>query len=91
MDESGASQKATEEISRARDEAAISPLPQTQVQTQLEMQPHGPIGRLASHPAVKGWLGKSIKIVAGMAILGCLLLWAAVTALSTILGNALPH
>ncbi len=46
---------------------------------------------LMSHPRVKGLLGKSLKAVACMAILGCLLLYCAITALTTIMNNALPH
>jgi hypothetical protein len=48
------------------------------------------INRLISHPAVKGYLGKSIKIIAGFAVLGCLLLWGAITCLSNIICGALP-
>jgi hypothetical protein len=49
------------------------------------------ISKLVSHPAVKGYLGKSLKLIAFFAVLGCFLMLAAITALSNIINNALPH
>jgi hypothetical protein len=82
--------------SEAKDEVAGTPLP-------VAPQPIAPlpvyqmsqgqdqISKLISHPAVKGYLGKSIKIIALFACLGCLLLWCAITAISNIICGALPH
>jgi hypothetical protein len=49
------------------------------------------LNKLVSHPLVKGYLGKSLKLIALFAILGCCLMLAAITALSSIINNALPH
>jgi len=46
--------------------------------------------KLTQHPAVKGYMGKAIKVVAGFALLGCLLLYVAITALSNLITGALP-
>jgi len=50
-----------------------------------------PIKRLMEHPKASGYMGKAVKAVAGMAILGCIILYVAITALSNLIGNALPH
>jgi hypothetical protein len=49
------------------------------------------INSFVTNPKVSGYLSKTVKAVAGMAILGCILLWVAITALSAIITNALPH
>lgn len=46
--------------------------------------------KIIQNPMIKGYLGKSIKLIAGFAILGCVLLMFAITALSALITNALP-
>ena len=68
-----------------QDESSKAP-----IRIETTPQTGDPIGNLIRHPAVAGYLGKSIKIIALFAILGCVLLWGAITALSNIIGGALP-
>ena len=88
QEQTGTPPTASEKISEVNAEAAGAPV---SVPVEPMTQARDQISQLMSHPRVKGYLGKSIKIVAGFAILGCLLLLAAVTALSNMIGNALPH
>jgi len=48
------------------------------------------IGKIVQNPRVTNYLGKSIKIIAAFAVVGCILLVVAITAISNILTNALP-
>ncbi|MBS1999255.1 MAG: hypothetical protein JSS86_23170 [Cyanobacteria bacterium SZAS LIN-2] len=49
------------------------------------------ITKLTEHPGISRYMGKAVKAVAGLAVLGCIVLWLAITALSNLITNALPH
>jgi hypothetical protein len=76
-------------VPQAQPVISSAPMP-VQPFSQGQGQGQDQLNRLISHPAVKGYLGKSIKIIAGFAVLGCLLLWGAITCLSNIICGALP-
>jgi hypothetical protein len=54
-------------------------------------EPKDQINNFVSHPAVSRYLGRGVKIVAAFAIVGCILLYVAITCLSNIITGALPH